>query len=132
MTDSTPHPSVSVWRSAFGNACPRCGQGRIFQQGFRVAPHCESCGLPLHLHDIGDAPAVILSFVLGFTLVPAFLFLGLAYDWGLPLTLLLMAMVTTAAILGLMRPIKAFTLAMQYAYRRVDYEDPETGRKTRS
>jgi len=36
-------------------ACPRCGQGKLFQGFLTLRPRCEVCGLDYSFADAGDA-----------------------------------------------------------------------------
>jgi uncharacterized protein (DUF983 family) len=108
--------------AAFRGRCPRCGEGRIFTgKGTEVAESCSVCGLPLGRHDIGDGASVFLIFLLGFTLVPALVLGGNAWDWPFWLTMLLAALALGASVPLLLKPSRAMALHLQYRYRPEDY-----------
>lgn len=110
--------------SALACKCPRCGKGDLYPPGFNLSVNetCPSCGLDLAKNDSADGPAVFLIFLLGFLLVPlAILFENIAAPplwvhgviWG------------TAALgitIGLMRPLKAYIITLQYKHRPGDLQ----------
>lgn len=93
----------------------------------RVVDRCSVCGLELAANDSGDGPAVFLIFLLGFTIVPAALLVSLRVDWPLWVHVALWGPVIIGATIGLMRPAKALTIALQYRYRRDQFEKDSDG-----
>lgn len=106
--------------------CPKCGVGDLYTSklGFTVRERCENCRLALAENDSADGPAVFLIFILGFTVVP----LALLFDWAFhpPLWVhaVLWGAVLLAATLGMLRPAKAYIIALQYKHRPSDWEKP--------
>lgn len=113
-------------RAGLACRCPRCGKGRLYTGFMQVVDHCSVCGLEMARHDSGDGPAVFLIFILGFTIVPAALIISLKVDWPLWLHALIWVPVIMGATLGMLRPAKGVTIALQYGYRR-DSFDGEAG-----
>jgi uncharacterized protein (DUF983 family) len=111
-------PSVGLATAALRCACPRCGRGALFAGFLDVRERCPDCGLDLRRHDSGDGPAVFLIFLLGFLVVPPALIVSLRVDWPLWLHALVWSTVILGATVGLIRPVKALTVAIQYRYRR--------------
>ncbi|WP_026869301.1 DUF983 domain-containing protein [Inquilinus limosus] len=112
-----PAGSVSPLTAALGCKCPRCGQGPLFKGFLTVAERCPVCDLDLSEVDSGDGPAVFLIFILGFTVVPLALWLGIAYDlpdWA-PIAIGGVLIVLLTAVL--IRPAKAYIVALQYRHR---------------
>ncbi len=93
----------------------------------RVVDRCSVCGLELAANDSGDGPAVFLIFLLGFTIVPAALLVSLRVDWPLWVHVALWGPVIMGSTVGLMRPAKALTIALQYRYRRDQFEKDRDG-----
>lgn len=109
-------------RTALSCRCPRCGEGALYRPGFSmtVRDECGMCGLPLGRHDSGDGPAVFLIFLLGFLLVPlAWLFESL-FAPPLWVHAVLWTAVALGITIGLLRPLKAFVIALQYKHRPGD------------
>ncbi|TNE59593.1 MAG: DUF983 domain-containing protein [Alphaproteobacteria bacterium] len=111
--------------------CPRCGQGRLFKGFLKFAPECSHCELDFAAGDTADGPAVAIMFVVGTVVVGGALFVEIVYMppmwvhmalWG-PLTLLLSV--------GLLRPLKGVTFALQYFFKagtvetREDWQEPQ-------
>ncbi|EGY01629.1 hypothetical protein AZA_88517 [Nitrospirillum viridazoti Y2] len=89
-----------------------------------VAERCPVCGLELARGDSGDGPAVFLIFILGFVIVPVALMVSMRVDWPLWLTALVWGVVILGGTLGLLRPAKGVVFALQYRYRRAEFEGP--------
>ena len=88
-----------------------------------VQDKCPYCGLDLSNNDSADGPAVFLIFLLGFLIVPLALWVGMTVvDWPLwaHAVVWTLAMVVLAA--GLLKPIKAYIIALQYKHRPEDME----------
>lgn len=99
-------------------ACPSCGIGPLYKGFLTIAPTCTSCGLNLAAEDSGDGPAVFLIFALGFIIAPLAIWAGFVTDWPLWVHALLWGGVCVVATLLTIRPLKAFTVALQYKHRR--------------
>ena len=102
--------------------CPHCGQGHLFKGFLGIAPVCDSCGYDLSKADSGDGPAVFLIFILGFLVVPMALWVSMTVDWPLWLHAIVWSIVVLALTLGMLRPAKAYVVALQYRYRRSEVE----------
>lgn len=118
MTDA-PVSLISVGMRC---RCPRCGKGALYAGYMRVVDRCSVCGLELAANDSGDGPAVFLIFLLGFTIVPVALLVSLRVAWPLWLHAILWGPIIIGATIGLMRPAKALTIALQYRYRRDQFD----------
>lgn len=116
-------PAVPAWAAALRARCPRCGKGPLFRGWIEVRERCGACGLDLRRHDSGDGPAVALTFVLGFVVVPPALLVAMAVDWPLWLHALAWGAAVLAATAGMLRPAKAFFVAQQYRHRRSALDD---------
>lgn len=107
-----------IARNALHSRCPGCGQGPLFDGFLTVRPKCEICGLKLSGHDSGDGPAVFLIFILGFTIVPLALWVDAAFTPPIWVHALLWPALVVGGAVGLLRPAKALTVALQYQFRR--------------
>lgn len=110
-------PPVSPLAAALGCKCPRCGRGALFQGFLAVAERCDVCGLELSKVDSGDGPAVFLIFILGFTVVPVTLWLGLSFDLPAWAPVAIGAALIAGISAVLLRPAKALVVALQYRSR---------------
>lgn len=121
----TPYyPRVSPFAAGMRCVCPRCGRGALFQGFLTVAERCGVCGLDLARQDTGDGPAVFLIFILGFLVVPVALIVSMNVEWPLWLHTLVWGTLILGLALGMLRPAKAVMIALQFRYRRNDYEGP--------
>lgn len=114
--------AAALFRCALACTCPRCGQGALFKGFLDVQPCCAVCGLTLAKNDNGDGPAVFLIFILGFALVPLALAVAMQVDWPLWLHAVLWGSIILGATLGMLRPAKALTIALQYHHRPEAFE----------
>ena len=117
---NTPSPYVAGLRMR----CPRCGEGPLFAGYLRIAEACTVCGLPLSKNDTGDGPAVFLIFIIG-TVATAFVFLLDRWIPGLPywIPVLSGSVLVIVMTLVMLRPSKAYVVALHYRHHREDYED---------
>jgi len=104
--------------------CPKCGKGDLYKSRFDLAlkSTCESCGLDLNKNDSADGPAVLLIFILGFLIVPLALLVDYLYTWPIWLHGIIWTAVTLFLILGTLRPIKAYIIALQFKHYPRDWE----------
>lgn len=110
---------------ALAQKCPRCGQGDLYKPGLTltVQDKCPDCGLALAKNDSADGPAVFLIFLLGALLVPAALLLEVVAAPPLWVHGVLWTIVALSLTLGLLRPLKAYVIALQYKHRASDWKE---------
>lgn len=116
MSDSR---SPSPLATGLGCRCPRCGQGKLFQGFFTldVLPTCSACGLDFKFIDSGDGPAVFAILILGFLMLGGALVLEFSMHPPLWLQIALWTPATLFLAFGLLRPLKATMMAMQYRHK---------------
>lgn len=116
---STRHEKVSPIAAGLACRCPRCGAGALFKGrlGLDVREVCDSCGLDLAFVDTGDGPAVFAIMILGFLVLGAALIVEFSLKPPLWLHAVVWTPVTLALALGLLRPMKATLIALQYHHR---------------
>lgn len=102
--------------------CPRCGRGRLYKGYLTVVERCESCGLELAKNDSGDGPAVFLVFLLGALIVGLALWIEVTFSPPYWAHVAIWPVVTIALTLILLRPLKAYVIALQFRHRRSDFE----------
>ena len=110
--------------SAVKCMCPRCGKGAIFRSTFDLSlkDKCDSCGLDLAKNDSADGPAVFLIFILGFLIVPLALIVDAMFSWPIWLHGVVWGVLTLALILGTLKPLKSYIIALQFKHRPRDWE----------
>src|SRR5579862_5867985 len=114
-------------RAGLACACPRCGQGRLFQGFLTLRPRCEACGLDYGFADSGDGPAGFIMFIAGFIVVGAALVTEGLYHppyWVHAALWLPLILIVT---LGLLRPMKGLMIALQYYHKAAERRFGGTG-----
>jgi uncharacterized protein (DUF983 family) len=108
---------LSVFTASILGRCPRCGQGKLFHGLLQVAKSCSVCGLDYSGFEAGDGPAVFVILIVGAIVAGGALITEVAFHppywvhaiiWG-PLIVILS--------LGLLRPLKASLIVLQYKHR---------------
>jgi uncharacterized protein (DUF983 family) len=97
--------------------CPRCGKGRLFGGFLKVAPGCKACGLDFSRFEAGDGPAIFVILIVGAIVSGGALITEVTFQppywvhaviWGPAIVIL---------SLGLLRPLKAGLIVLQYKHR---------------
>jgi uncharacterized protein (DUF983 family) len=117
-------PDREPLRLGWDCKCPKCGQGNLYKPGITLdlRDKCEICGLDLSKNDSADGPAVFLIFLLGFSVIPGALILDAWLHPPLWIHILLWGVITLGATIGMLRPLKAYIIALQYKHRATDWE----------
>lgn len=125
MTDSPPRRADDAMRTAdfpplppltagMKCACPRCGEGRLYEGVLTPAKACMACGLDYSFIDSGDGPAVLVILALGFVVVGLALAVETAFSPPVWVHVLLWTPLTIALSLWALRVTKATMIAMQF------------------
>ena len=101
-------------RAALLCRCPRCGEGRVFAGLLTVRAACPTCGLDLSAEDAGDGPAVFLIFILGALAVGIAAWLEIEFESPVWVHLVILTPLIVGGAIGLLRPMKAGMIALQY------------------
>ena len=110
------HARISPAYAALACRCPRCGEGPIFAGLLTVRGACSACGLDLSAEDAGDGPAVFLVFFLGAVAVGIAGWLEIEFDPPMWVLLAVLTPIILGGAIGLLRPLKAFMIALQYRH----------------
>jgi uncharacterized protein (DUF983 family) len=81
-----------------------------------VRAACPACGLDLSAEDAGDAPAVFLIFFLGAAAVGIAAWMEIEFEPPIWVHLLVLIPLIVVGAIGLLRPMKAFMVALQYRH----------------
>lgn len=117
MTVDMERPPVPVLSAGLCCRCPRCGEGRLFAHFVELAKACDHCGLDYRFADAGDGPAVFVIMVVGFLMVGAALAAEIVYEPPLWVHAVLWGPLALALALGVLRPLKALLIALQYKHK---------------
>jgi uncharacterized protein (DUF983 family) len=107
---------VSPAYAALTCRCPRCGEGRIFVGLLTVRSSCSACGLDLSAEDAADGPAVFLIFFLGAVAVGLAAWMEIEFEPPIWVHLAVLTPIIVGGAIGLLRPLKAFMIALQYRH----------------
>lgn len=100
--------------------CPRCGRGRLFDGYLRVAPACSACGLSFAGVDTGDGPAFFIILPLSIVTCVAALLVEVKLEPPMWVHMTVWPAFIALVVGGLLRPVKATMIALQYRYRDVE------------
>jgi uncharacterized protein (DUF983 family) len=100
-----------------GNACPRCGNGRLFDGFLSLKPACTACGLSYDFENAGDGPAVFVILGAGAFMAGLVLWTEVQYQPPLWLHALVFLPLTLIVCLAMLRPLKAMLIHRQYTTR---------------
>ncbi|MBM3571770.1 MAG: DUF983 domain-containing protein [Alphaproteobacteria bacterium] len=114
--------AVSSLTAGLSRRCRRCGQRKLYGGFLTVAEICARCGLALHRHDSGDGPAVFIIVILGFVVVGAALWVEVKFAPSYWIHALLWPPLILGGSLALLRPLKAYMIALQHRHRAEDYD----------
>jgi uncharacterized protein (DUF983 family) len=112
-------PDLDTLRQGWRCICTKCNTGTLYHNGFsmELRDKCENCGLDYSRSDAADGPAVFLIFILGALIVPIAIAVEFAIAPPLWLHALIWGSVVIGMTIGLLRPIKAYVIALQYKHR---------------
>jgi uncharacterized protein (DUF983 family) len=114
---ASTYAPVSLTRAALLCRCPHCGEGKIFAGLLTVREACPACGLDLSAEDAGDGPAVFLIFILGAIAVGIAAWLEIEFSPPIWVHLLILTPIVVGGAIGLLRPMKAGMIALQYRHK---------------
>jgi len=120
MNQYPAHSLIGHLITGLRGRCPRCGRGSLFKGFLDISAACSACGLGFAGQDAGDGPAVAIIFILGFAVVGMALGAELIFAPPLWVHALLWTPVVIGGSIGLLRPLKGMTVALQYRYRWVE------------
>jgi uncharacterized protein (DUF983 family) len=97
--------------------CPNCGEGQVFRGFLTFKERCEACGADLTIADAGDGPAFFVMFLTLIFIVPAAMFVELAFSPPRWVHILIWPPVILIFCLLLLRPTKATMFALQWRHK---------------
>jgi uncharacterized protein (DUF983 family) len=109
--------AVSPYVAGLRCRCPRCGEGPLFDGLLTVRESCTVCSLDLRAHDAGDGPAVFVILILGALVVTLALIVEVKLEPPLWVHALIWPVVILAGAIGMLRPLKATLVALQFHHR---------------
>jgi uncharacterized protein (DUF983 family) len=119
VSEAGDHPPLSPLATALACHCPRCGKGKLYNGLLSVAPRCAVCGLDLAAQDAGDGPAVFVVLILGALVVGLAILVEVEFAPPMWVHLVLWTPVIFGGAILMLRPLKAWLIAMQYRHHRL-------------
>jgi uncharacterized protein (DUF983 family) len=107
-------PAQSPLSVGFRGACPRCGEGRLYEGLLTPAKSCRVCGLDYSFIDSGDGPAVFVILILGFVVLGLAMLVETAVSPPLWLHAVIWFPVVAILSVWSLRFAKALLIALQY------------------
>jgi uncharacterized protein (DUF983 family) len=98
-------------------ACPRCGEGKLFQGFLTLRAKCERCGLDYGFADAGDGPAVFGILILGFLVLGGALILEFKVGPPVIVHVIVWGLLTPLVAFFLLRVLKATLVALQFKHK---------------
>ncbi len=119
--------SVSPYSAGLRCRCPRCGEGQLFRGGFTLdlRAECDRCSLSYGFIDTGDGPAVFVIMLLGFAMLGGALLLEFSLHPPIWVHALIWVPVTLALAFGMLRPLKALLVALQFHHKASQSTRPD-------
>lgn len=110
---------ISPLKAALSCRCPRCGEGRLFKGTLTLdlEQACSSCGLSYKFIDTGDGPAVFVIMGLGLIMLGSALVLEFTVHPSIWVHALLWVPATFLLAFGMLRPLKALLIALQFRHK---------------
>jgi len=97
--------------------CPRCGRGPLFRGFLHLAPSCRACGLDYSRFEAGDGPAVFVILIVGAIVAGGALLTEVRFHPPYWVHAIIWAPAVVILSLGLLRPLKAGLVVLQYKHR---------------
>ncbi|HEY4264872.1 MAG TPA: DUF983 domain-containing protein [Micropepsaceae bacterium] len=116
---SRPNPGAEpslVYASVLGR-CPACGKGKLFRGFLRIASACDTCGLDYSKLEAGDGPAIFVILIVGAIVAGGALLTEVKYSPPYWVHALIWGPAVVILSLGLLRPLKAGLIVLQYKNR---------------
>ncbi len=107
-------PALSPVTIGLRCACPRCGEGKLYDGMLSPAKRCNACGLDYAFIDSGDGPAVFVILILGFVVVGLALFVETTFEPPFWVHAILWIPLITGLSLWALRITKAMMIALQF------------------
>ncbi len=110
---------VSPFVAGLKCRCPRCGNGQLFAGLFNLdlLPSCPNCSLDYKFIDTGDGPAVFVIMILGFLMLGGALAMEFSLHPPIWLHAVIWVPLTLFLAFGMLRPLKALLIALQFKNR---------------
>lgn len=109
---------INALSAALRCHCPQCGEGKLFKSALNLdlRERCTECGLSYKFIDTGDGPAIFVIMLLGLLMLGGALLLEFTVHPPIWVHGLLWVPVTFLLAFGMLRPLKALLIALQFRH----------------
>jgi uncharacterized protein (DUF983 family) len=98
--------------------CPVCRKGRLFKPfSLTVVDECAECRALLGRNDVGDGASVLLTFIVGFSIMPLAWMFQKAFSPPTWVHIVVWSAYSAGVILLLMPVGKAYIMLLEYRHR---------------
>lgn len=111
------HDSLTTLEAGLHCRCPRCGEGKLFAGFLNVAERCDRCGLDFSFADPADGPAFFVMSGVGIVVTAVWAWWVVAFQPPIWAQFAVVFPALIGGCLGLLRPVKAWLVAEQYAHK---------------
>ena len=115
-------PAIPIVLAGLFCRCPRCGRGALFEGYLKIAPSCRVCGLSFAGQDTGDGPAFFIILPLSIVTCVLALLVEVKLEPPMWVHMTVWPLFIAGVVGGLLRPVKATMVALQYRYRDVEHD----------
>ncbi|MCZ6844294.1 MAG: DUF983 domain-containing protein [Alphaproteobacteria bacterium] len=110
------YPRLSSVATGLRCACPRCGQGKLYQGLLTVRDNCDKCSLDLSRFNVDDGAAFFIIVVYSAVIIPLALWVEFSFGPPIWVHILIWIPVILGGAIALMRPFKAWLVAQHYKH----------------
>ena len=114
--DKAFYPPVPAFATALRCACPRCGQGKLYDGLLQPKKQCMACGLGYGFEDAGDGPAAFVMLIIGFVVIGSALWMEFSYSPPLWVHYIIWPPIIIVFGIWVLRVIKALLIILQYQH----------------
>ncbi|MSO70623.1 MAG: DUF983 domain-containing protein [Alphaproteobacteria bacterium] len=108
--------TVSTGAAGIRCACPRCGEGPLYQGLLTIRERCTVCDLDFSKLAADDGPAFFIIVVLSAFVLPSAAAVEMIFRPPIWVHMLLWPPLLVAGAIALMRPLKAWMIAQHYRH----------------
>lgn len=110
------HPHLSSIATGLRCACPRCGEGKLYDGLLTVRETCDKCGLDLSKLNADDGAAFFIIVGYSAVIIPLALWVEFTFDPTIWVHILIWIPVIVGGAIALMRPLKAWLIAQHFKH----------------
>lgn len=105
---------LNLFLTSLASKCPNCGKGKLFAGFLDLRSSCDQCQQDYSFADSGDGPAFLIIILVGFIAVGGALTLDVMFAIPYWLHLVIWLPLILILSIGLLRPLKAMMIALQF------------------